>query len=158
MTPVELGQMDRTMKGLTIGRVQGQNARKVQDELEGLLEREDQFKVEISGRAGEFPVWQEVHLVFNVEFIDPSGQRETDFERPFMTYGSYIERGGPVGVLATVTRWDVGKKNQTTGCMLAISAVSTDHARKFRGEVHVRFQGFGAPTEAYGDPSLYDVD
>lgn len=158
MTPVELGQMDRTMKGLTIGRVQGQNARRAQDELEGLLEREDQFKIEVAGQAGEFPEWSEVHLVFNVEFIDPSGQRETDFERPFMTYGSYIERGGPVGILATVVRWDVGKKNQTTGCMLAISAVSTDQARKFRGEVHVRFQGFGAPTEAYGDPSLYDVD
>ena len=95
MTPVELGQTERTMRGLTIGRVQGQNARKVQDELEGLLEREDQFKIEVAGRAEEFPIWTEVHIVFNVEFIDPTGQREADFDRPFVTYGSYIERGRP---------------------------------------------------------------
>lgn len=158
MTPVDFGQMDRTFRGMTIGAVKAQNRAKAQRELEGLDEREDQFKIEVAGRGEEFPSWTQVHLNFTVEFIDADGQRDSDFDRPHFTYGVEITNGGPVGLIACVLRWDVGKKNQTTGCVLGIGAVATDVARKFSGSLHARFQGYGAPAEAYGDPSQYDVE
>lgn len=153
---VDFGRLDRTYRHLTIGQVNGMSSRRLQRELEGLREFEDQFKIEIAGRGEEFPVWTEVHLKFNIDFVDATGQRDSPFDRPHFTYGAIIESGGPIGLDACVTRWDVDDRNQTTGCMLSIGARATDFARKFRGELHARFQGYGAPTEAYGDPTNYD--
>lgn len=155
---VDLGRTDRTMRSLTIGNVKGQGERARQRALEGLSEREEQFKISVAGLGSEFPSWSEVHLTFNIEFIDGSGQRDSAFDRPHFTYGVEIEQGGPVGLVACVTRWDIGKSNQTLGCMLAIGAVATDWNRKFRGALHARFQGYGAPAEVYGDPSQYDIE
>lgn len=155
---VDLGQMDRTMHSLTIGAVKGMSYERTQRELEGLREYEDQFKIEIAGRGEEFPEWVEVHIKFNIDFVDATEQRDAPFDRPFFNYGAYIEQGGPVGIQACVTRWDVNDRNETTGCMLAVGAVATDVARSFSGELHARFQGYGAPTEAYGDPTQYDTE
>lgn len=158
MSGVPFGQLDRSMRALTIGNVKGQDQRKLQRTLEGLEEREEQFKIAVAGLGSEFPSWSEVHLTFGVEFIDGSGQRNSPFDKPHFTYGVEIEQGGPIGLVACITRWDVGKSNQTIGCMLSIGAVATDRNRKFRGSLHARFQGYGAPAEVYGDPSQYDVE
>jgi hypothetical protein len=154
----DTGMLDRSLQSLTIGLPKGQSYRKTQQQLEGLQEFEDQFKIAISGRGEEFPAWQEVHVNFNITFVDATGQRDAPFDQPHFTYGVYISDGGPVGVLACVTRWDVNRRNEITGCMLGIGAVATDHARTFRGELHARFQGYGAPVEAYGDETQYDQD
>lgn len=155
---VRLGQMDRTMKALKLGGIKHMNQRAMQRALEGLQEYEDQFKIEVSGDAEEFPAWSETHLKFNIDFVDATGQRDAPFDRPHFTYGTYIEEGGPVGIIACVTRWDINDRGETTGCMIAVGAVATDYARTFRGELHARFQGYGAPTEQYGDPTQYDID
>lgn len=152
----DTGLLDRSMRALHIGTVQGASQRRMQRELEGLAERQDQFLVPVVGRGEEFPVWSEVHINFNITFVDATGQRDVPFDRPLMTYGAVVEEGGPVGLLACVTRWDTNRRNEVTGCMLSIGAVATDHARSFRGELHVSFEGYGAPTEAYGDSTQYD--
>jgi hypothetical protein len=156
--PVEFGQVDRTLRGLTFGRVRGGNARQAQRELEGLQEYELQYKIAIAGTAEEVVAWSEVPLRFDVEFVDAAAQREAPFDRPHFTYGAYIESGGPVGIHACVTRWTMGKRNEVIGCIIAIGPVATDQSRRFRGELHARFQGYGAPAESYGDPTMYDVD
>lgn len=152
-----LGGVRDSIDALQIGTVRGINARQRQRELEGLMEREDQFAIEVSGRGEEFPSWTTVTLNFDVHFVDATGQRDADFDRPIFSYGAYIPVGGPVGLLACVTRWDIGKQNETTGCQLAIGAVATDQARKFRGEIHAVFQGYGAPKDAYGDGANQDI-
>jgi hypothetical protein len=155
---VDFGQMERTMRSLTIGGVRRASHRAMPRELEGLREYEDQFKIGVSGRGEEFPAWTEAHLKFNIDFVDATGQRDAPFDRPHFTYGVYIEEGGPVGLIACITRWDINGRNETTGCMIAVGAVATDYARTFRGELHARFQGYGAPTEQYGDPTQHDQD
>jgi hypothetical protein len=152
----DTGRLDRSIQALTLGRVRGESEAKRQRQLEGLAEREDQFSIAVTGRGEEFPAWTETHINFNVTFVDATGQRDVPFDRPHFTYGVYIEDGGPVGLLACVTRWDVNTRNEVTGCMLSIGAVATDYARTFRGELHARFQGYGAPVEAYGDETQYD--
>lgn len=149
-------KLARSMKALTIGVVRGVDQAKAQRELEGLAEYEEQFKIDISGRAEEFPIWSQTDLKFGVDFVDASGQRDSPYDRPHFTYGCYVEEGPPVGVLACVIRWDVNDKEETIGCRIAIGAVASDRSRNFKGELHARFQGYGAPTDSYGDLSQGD--
>lgn len=157
--PVDFGQLDRTMRGLTIGQARGMSERAKARTLEGLQEYEDQFKIDISGTTGVGETtWDSRQIYFNVEFVDATAQRETPYDRPHFTYGAYVEVGSPIGIVAMVSRWTVERRNETIGCVLAIGVLPTDEPRRFRGEVHARFQGYGAPAEAYGDVNQYDVD
>lgn len=151
-------RLDRTMKSLTIGVVHDMEARKLQRELEGLTEREDQFVIEVAGEASEFPNWQEVEIGFGILFVNGTGHRDSPLVRPFFTYGAYIEKGGPIGLLACVTRWNVNDRDETTGCTIGIGAVATDLGRSFRGELHAVFQGYGAPADPYGDMEAFEGD
>lgn len=156
---VDEGRLERAFRGLLIGTVQRVEQAKRQRGLEGLAEREERYAIQVSGRGEEFPSWHEVHVRFGIEFVDATGQRDSWLTRPHFTYGATVEVGGPVGLHACVTRWDVTDRNEVTGCMLAIGAVATDVARKFRGELHACFQGYGAPAErVYGDVTQYDTE
>lgn len=147
-----LDKLASSLDNLTIGVVKGLAAKRAQDALEGLQEIEHQVKLEISGRGEEFPVWAEVDVAFDVEFVDATGQRDSAFDRPHFTYGAVITKGGPVGVHACVLQWKISDRNEVVGCKLAVGAAATDVARRFSGELHCRFQGYGAPADVYGDP------
>lgn len=154
---VDFGRMDRTFQALAVGDPRSVNERQRQRLLEGLVEYEDQFKIGVAGRGEEFPSWQTVNLLFNVTFVDASAQRNLPYKRPHFTFGVEIESGGPVGLLACVMGWRTNRRNETLGCTLAIGAVATDIPRQFRGELHARFQGYGAPVDQYGDPREFDI-
>lgn len=156
MASIEVGQVERLMRDVTLGTIRAMEYRREQSEIEGLREREAQFQVSISGRGEEFPSWTSVELEFETLFIDGRGQRDSELERPQFTYGVYVPRGGPVGVLACVTSWKLSDRNETIGATVGLGAVSTDVARKFSGQVHLTFQGFGCPADVYGDPLQND--
>ena len=147
---VATGNVERAVRGLTLGVMSAAKRAKEQRELEGLSHIEENIKVDVVGRAEEFPIWTQVHLEFETVFIDASGQQDTEFDRPHFTYGAVVTKNGPVGILSCVVDWDVNDREEVTGCILAISAVATDHGRRFQGEVHARFQGYGMPADAYG--------
>lgn len=150
-------QLSRSLQKLTIGAVRDMQGRRVQKLTEGLVEREEQFVIAVDGRAGEFPAWNTVKVKFGITYVYGKAHRDSQLIRPHFVYGSTVESGGPVGLLACITKWDVTKADETTGCTLAIGAVATDQARRFRGELHARFQGYGVPTDVYGDMSSVDV-
>lgn len=152
----DLDRLDRTLNSITIGAIRSIEQRKVQQQLEALTEREEHILVDVEGRAEEFPSWQEVDLDFDVTFVNGSGMRDSDILRPVFTFGTYIPQGGPVGLLACVTKWKVNDRDETHGCVLAVGAVATDVATRFRGELHAVFSGYGAPTDVYGDLEAYE--
>lgn len=140
------------MQGLTIGVAKNMNDALKRKELEALQEVEEQFQVEIGGQAEEFPIWDTIDLKFDTRFIDATGQRPSPFDRPHMTFGGEIETKQPVGIFATVLGWNVNDKGETIGCKLAIGVAATDLSTKFKGRVHVTFQGWGSsPESIYGD-------
>ena len=148
----------QSMRSLTIGTVKSMSAAQRQRDLEGLIEREDQFKINVSGRGEEFPAWTEVEIMFGVTFVDASGQRDSPYDRPHFTYGVEIEQGVPVALDACVIEWNVNDRNECVGCTLAIGPRSTDVARTFRGALHARFQGYGVPADPYGDTAMLDTE
>lgn len=147
---VPTGNSARAVRGLTLGVLTASARAKEQRQLEGLAETEENVKIDVVGRAEEFPIWTRLHIDFETVFIDASGQRDTEFDRPHFTYGAVVHKGGPVGILSCVLQWDVNNRDEVTGCIIAISAIATDHGRRFQGELHARFQGYGMPADAYG--------
>jgi hypothetical protein len=151
--PVSTGKLERAMNSLTVGTVQAMDRKKRDRLIEGLAEREEQFKIEVSGRGEEFPEWTKVELTFESVFVDGTGNRDSEFDRPVFTYGYYVPVGGPVGLDACITEWNVNDRSETTGCVMWIGARATDVARKFKAEIHAVFQGYGMPPDPYGDIS-----
>lgn len=143
------------MQGLTIGVAKSTADYIKQKDLEALQEVDEQFQIEIEGRAEEFPIWDQVKLKFNTRFIDATGQRPSPFDKPHFTYGAEVNTDTthkPVGVMACVTEWNVNDRGETVGCTVSVGAVATDLSTKFKGWVHCTFQGWGAaPESIYGD-------
>lgn len=154
MAGVTQQRLQQATKGLTIGVVQAMDRFFTEKALEALREVDEQFKIAISGRAEEFPVWDQVDIKFGTTFVDATGQRDSPFDRPHFTYGAEITSGKPVGVMATVMKWKVNEKAETIAARVAVGVVATDLSTKFEGLVHLTFQGYGAPVDVYGDVGL----
>jgi len=148
---IQTGQLENAMRGLTIGTVRALDNKKKDRLIEGLAEREEQFKIEVNGRAEEFPVWTKVEINFRNVFVDGTGQRDSDFDRPTYTFGYVVPVGGPVGMDACITAWNVNDRGETVGCVMWLGARATDVPRKFKAEVHAVFQGYGMPPDPYGE-------
>lgn len=149
--------VDKLVRSITLGVAKDMASRRAQKLLEGLMERSENFVIPISGYVGTTTKWSEMTLKFGTTFVNGEGQRDSQLTRPHISVGSYVPVGGPVVIEACVTAWDVSSKDETVGCTIMVGAHTTDERRKFEGELHVRFQGYGAPADPYGDPSMYDV-
>lgn len=156
MPAPQVGQIENTVRGLTVGMIRALDSAKAQRALEGLAERVEQFQIEVFGQAEEFASWSFAKVKFETVFVDGRGQRDSELLRPHFTYGAYIPVGGPVDLSACVTEWEVNDRQETIGCTLAIGTAASDVARKFRGELHAEFSGYGAPVLDYGDIGLSD--
>lgn len=137
------------MRGITLGTVT--DLRKAEDraERDGLIEREEQFQIAISGTAEEFLAWQQTDVKFGTVFIDATGQRDSELTQPHFTYGAQIDSGVPVGIMACVLEWNTTARNETIGCKLAIGVAASDRTVKFKGSLHASFQGFGQPLNTF---------
>lgn len=149
MSEPQIQRMERALKGLTIGTVQSLNDAADRAAKDGLIEREEQFQIEIGGTAEEFFDWSIAVVKFGTLFTNATGQRDSELEQPHFTYGASILTGTPVGVLASVMEWIETERKETVGCKLAIGVAASDRHTKFRGFLHASFQGFGQPNQTF---------
>lgn len=140
-------RLKSALEGITIGVVTDlEDFRKLRS-VDGLIEMEEQVRLEFSGRAEEFASWTEEDIGFANHFVDATGQRDSPFDTPQFYYGAEQETPTPVGVLATVMRWRTNNRNEIVGARMAIGVLATDRAVRVRGLIHLTFQGYGyAPT------------
>lgn len=139
------GHLQRALHGLTVGAVNAQRAKERRNREMATTEVDFQYRIEISGTASAGIAFVEVELDFDVEFYYAPAQRDSDLERPHMTFGG--EADGQVGITATVVAW---KEDEMTGAITGatvaigvLASVNTD----FSGAAHVNFQGWGARRE-----------
>lgn len=149
-----LQRLERSFKSIRIGAVR--DAQKIQQKAaeDGLIEREEQVHIDISGRAEEFAGWKEVEVKFSTVFVDATGQRDSPFDRPHVTVGAELYTPDPVALHAIVMSWETNDRNETLGCKVAIGVSSTDKSTKFKGAIHMTFQGFGQPLNTFQDDEL----
>jgi len=149
MSGPQIQQMEKALKGLTIGTVQSMNEAADRAAKDGLIEREEQFQIEVSGTAEEFFDWSIAEIKFGTLFTNATGQRDSELEQPHFTYGASIITATPVGVLASVMEWIETDRKEIVGCKLAIGVAASDRHTKFRGFLHASFQGYGAPNNTF---------
>jgi hypothetical protein len=149
MAGPDVQRIEKALKGITLGTVTDLKAAEDRAQKDGLIEREEQFQIAISGIAEEFLDWQVVEIKFGTMFVDATGQRDSELERPHFTCGAEITQGDPVGIMACVTEWKVTDRNETIGCKLAIGVAASDQRVKFAGFLHANFQGFGLPRNTF---------
>lgn len=149
-----LQKLERSFKAIRIGAVRDVQAIQKKAIEDGLIEREEQFQIAVSGVAQEFFAWQTVDIVFSTVFVDATGQRDSPFDRPHISVGSELYTSTPVAVQGVVMSWKTNDRNETLGAKVAIGILSTDKATKFRGSVHLTFQGFGQPANTFSDEEL----
>lgn len=154
MPSPSLQKLERSFKQIRIGAVKDGQKLQERAEEDGLIERDEQFRVAVSGVAEEFFTWQEVDLTFSTAFVDATGQRDSPFDRPHISVGSELYTPTPVAVTAVVMGWKTNDRNETLGATVALGISSTDHTTKFKGSVHITFQGFGQPVNTFDDGEL----
>jgi len=142
-------RLEQSMKGITLGTVRDLKAAEDAAQKDGLIEREEQFQIGISGRAEEFLDWETVDIKFGTCFVDATGDRDSELDRPIFVYGAEIETPTPVGIMACVMEWRTTERNETIGCKLAIGVAASDRSVRFKGTVHASFQGYGQPLNTF---------
>lgn len=149
-----INELERSFKNIRLGAVKDVNRIRERAESDGLIERDEQFHIIVSGVAEEFFSWQEVEITFSTVFVDATAQRDSPFDRPHISVGSELYTSTPVSITATVMEWKTNERNETLGAKIAIGVASTDQSTKFKGAVHLTFQGFGQPLNTFNDEEL----
>lgn len=149
----------RSLGKLAISVQKASDRRRAEKAAEGLAEVDQQFQVDLSGRAGEL-TWQTVTIDFDEMFVDASGQRDADLDEPHFTYGATMQKGPPLIISAHVSDWATDAQGNFTGAAvrigvwnpLAIAQTEGELGSPFLARLHVNFQGFSVPH----DPSDED--
>lgn len=149
-----LQRLEKSFKQIRIGAVRDVQRIQKKAEADGLIERVEQFEVGVSGVAQEFFSWQTFDLTFTTVFVDATGERDSPLTRPHISVGSEVYTPTPVALEAVVMEWKTNERNETLGAKVAIGVASTDQATKFRGAVHLTFQGFGQPLNTFDNAEL----
>lgn len=147
-------RLERSMRGITLGTVTDLKKAEERAQADGLIEREEQYQIAISGVAEEFLDWQTVDIKFGTVFVDATGQRDSELTQPHFTYGAQIDSGTPVGIMACVLEWKTTARGETIGCKLAIGVAASDKTVKFKGSLHATFQGYGQPLNTFMDEDI----
>lgn len=160
---VKTHALQRSIGKLATSVIREQSGRDKRNALHTMGEREEQFQIKCSGRASDYPAWQEADLIFDQTFSAASGRRMSLLTTPQVTCGYEIETAFseappvdavPGAVIATgvmlsaaVVEWILDDSGNYKGARVAIAATSPGDNVRFTGYVHVTFQGFGALTE-----------
>lgn len=150
-----LGQQERSMKALTVGAVRQVTNAQAARNMEGLVEREEMFHIQIGGEATTVLTFAPTFdIKFDNVYVDATGQRDSTLEKPTFTSGFYIPQ--LIAATACVTDWIINQRNETLGCTVRVGFQS-DAIRRFAGEFYAVIQGYGAPADVYGDIDATDA-
>lgn len=154
MPAPNLQKLERSFKAVRIGAVRDVQRLQRRAQDDGLIERDEQVQFELTGVAQEFFSWQTIEVSFTTIFVNASGQRDSPFARPHIAVGAELYTSTPVGITAVVMGWKTNERDETLGAKVALGVSSTDQATKFRGAVHLTFQGYGQPLNTFNDEEL----
>lgn len=111
-------------------------------------EGEQQFQIPVSGKAGVSPEWVTKDLKFHWTFYGEAGQRDSELNAPQVSFGVVMDSREPIFAMPCVMKWDRKDADEIEGATVAIAVWDpTGRGVKFKGSLHVTFQGYGAPAE-----------
>jgi hypothetical protein len=138
--------LQRSIRALTIDGIRALDKRREMLGFDAMGEFEQQFQIEL-----------EVMVAFDVDFYNAVDQRDSPYTLPHFTYGAVITGGAPALITACVRQWDIDDTDTVHGATVAVGVCNpgTEVASRFIGQLHMTFQGYGAPVE--GSPPDLDT-
>lgn len=149
---VNTNALSRAVRSLSIGAIRAYDQDARSYDATALGEIDHQFQVPISGEAGGIASWALLEVEFGAYLLDARDERNSDYADPLFTYGSRISKGPPVVVACNVRRW-VEEDGYYSGAVVEVGVFRPGAAdsQGFAGEVHLNFQGYGAPSDESDD-------
>lgn len=149
----------RSIGQIAISVQRASDRRRIEQAQQGLAEVDQQFQIDLSGRAGA-PSWETVNITFDEIFVDAPGQRDADLDEPHFTFGATQQKGPPLWITAHVSDWATDAQGNFTGAAvrvgvwnpLAVAQTEGEPGDPFIARLHLNFQGFSVPN----DPSDED--
>lgn len=111
-----------------------------------LAEIQQQAQIDVSGTGG-VGAWTTKEVHFDETFYYAPGQRLNQNEDPQVAWGAVLDEGRAF-FSVHVEKWLLDTNSNYTGAVIAIGAQGD--GSKYRGTVHVCFQGYGAPNDDPG--------
>jgi hypothetical protein len=135
-----------SLRAMTLGTLQAYNERQAARETDGIGEIDQQFQLTIAGKAGPKAIWETTEVPFDAPFIDGSEDRNAPFLYPLFTFGSVVTQGSKLVIVCNVTAWHTDE-DYVNGCTIEIGIFrpAGGGIGDFAGELHLNFQGWGAP-------------
>jgi hypothetical protein len=146
------GALARSLRAMTLGTLKSYNDRRDSFEADTIGEIDQQYQVTIAGEAGPQVVWNELVVAFDAPFIDGREDRNAPFQYPMFTYGTVVLQGSRLVVVCNVIKWNV-LEDYVRGCTLEIGVFRPQGGGvgDYRGELHLNFEGWGAPNAGETD-------
>lgn len=153
---VSLHSLQRSLSQMTLGVVNDRQAKLDELAETRLTEGEQQFQIPISGLAKQGAVWVDVDLDFNFHFYNATGQRDSPYTKPQVSHSVVIDGQSPDDpsaapvIVSVCVDWrpHVDDREVVTGAKVWVGVHSpTPDQRRFKGYLHITFQGYGARTE-----------
>jgi hypothetical protein len=143
---IRTNSLARSLQMLAINVVRDDREREEAADPSRLAEGEQQFQIDVSGKATGVPDWQDGYLNFSEALFCLPGERDNPAEEPQMWWGVKLDSEIPVMFSVCVMEWNVDENDAFTGARVAVGAYSLSGDVEFRGRVHVTFQGYGTPV------------
>lgn len=145
------GSLQRSLAAMTIGVVQGQQARERERSPQRLDERDQNFQVEVTGTVeSDLSEWTEIPLDFAYVFMGDENVRDSPYDKPNFTFGVEMLTEEPVIIAACVMEWIETDEGDVTGVVLKAASYSpspADEGKPFRARLHLTFSGYCGPID-----------
>lgn len=116
----------------------------------GMGELSQQFHLPISGLATSTVAVQEVEIEFEAPFVDAYDERQSPYIEPTFTTGIYMPTAPNVFFSVCVRKW-IEEDGVFTGAIVSVAAFVVTGAVNYDGEIHLVFEGYGAPATEQSD-------
>lgn len=143
---VRTHSLQRSLAALAITVVREDRAREEAADPSRLAEGEQQFQIDMSGKATGVIDWQDGYLNFSEALFCLPGERDNPAVEPQFWWGVKLDSPIPVVFSVCVMEWNTDENEAFTGARVAVGAYSLGGDVEFRGRVHVTFQGYGTPV------------
>ncbi|MDQ1584478.1 MAG: hypothetical protein QOF36_2532 [Microbacteriaceae bacterium] len=143
---IKTHSLQRSLAALSINVVREEKAREDELEPQRLAEGEQQFQIDVSGKATGVPDWQDAYLDFTEALFCLEGERDNPAVEPQFWWGVKLDSAIPVMFSVLVMEWNTDQNEAFTGAKCKVGVWSLSGDVEFRGRVHVTFQGYGTPV------------
>lgn len=148
MAPLTHASLGRSLSRLAIQVTRESNTKAHEGDRYMQKETEQQFQIDILGKARVSPAVGITTLHFDEVIFCEVAKRDNPNVEPHVYIGKVIDHGPHVFVDAHVKAWIYDVNGNFVGCTVRVAAYDpADSRASFSGRVHVTIQGFSAPQD-----------